>query len=55
MTNQQFKVEYTTNLLPNVIWTIFPNIIMSTNGIFTFTDTNLPPAPNKFYQLLFFP
>jgi len=54
-TNQQFQVEWTTNLLPTITWTIFPNIIMSTNGIFTFTDTNLPPVQSKFYQLLFYP
>ena len=55
VTNQQFQVEWTTNLLPVIFWTTFPDIIQSTNGTFTFTDTNLPPLPNKFYQLLFYP
>jgi len=32
---------------------LFPGIITSTNGLFTFTDTNLPC--HEFYQLILLP
>jgi hypothetical protein len=53
-TNDQFKVEWTTNLTPVIVWTPFPGIITSTNGTFTFTDTNAPLVV-KFYSLLLLP
>jgi subtilisin-like proprotein convertase family protein len=53
-TNDQFQVRWTTNLAPVVIWTLFPNIISSTNGTFLFTDTNAPLVM-KFYQLMLLP
>jgi len=37
-----------------ISWTLFPGIITSTNGLFTFTDTNLPLVM-KFYQLILLP
>ena len=52
-TNDQFQVQWTTNLAPPS-WTVFPDIITSTNGLFNFTDTNAPAAM-KFYQLLLLP
>jgi subtilisin-like proprotein convertase family protein len=51
-TNEQFEVQWTTNLPPS--WTIFPGIITSTNGQFTFLDTNAPFL-TKFYQLILLP
>jgi hypothetical protein len=53
-TNDLFQVEWTTNLAPVVIWTPFPPVITSTNGLFTFTDTNAP-VTMKFYRLLWLP
>jgi subtilisin-like proprotein convertase family protein len=53
-TNDQFRVQSATNLVPPVTWTLFPGIITSTNGLFTFTDTNLPLVM-KFYQLILLP
>ncbi|HEY2328838.1 MAG TPA: DUF642 domain-containing protein [Verrucomicrobiae bacterium] len=57
-TNDQFNVQWTTNLAPPS-WTLFPNnlaplVITSTTGVFTFTDTNLPLVM-KFYRLLLLP
>jgi Regulator of chromosome condensation (RCC1) repeat len=53
-TNQQFQVQWATNFLPPIVWTPFPNIITSTNGVFTFTDTNSTMGM-KFYELLLLP
>lgn len=53
-TNDLFQVRWTTNLAPVITWTLFPNIITSTNGIFLFTDTNAPLLM-KFYQLMLLP
>ena len=58
-TNEQFEIQWATNLLPPVSWTLFPNnlspeIITSTNGIFNFVDTNTPLLM-KFYELILLP
>jgi hypothetical protein len=53
-TNDQFQVQWTTNLTPVINWTLFPNIITSTSGTFMFTDTNAPSLM-KFYQLILLP
>jgi subtilisin-like proprotein convertase family protein len=53
-TNDQFNVQWTTNLAPPAVWTTFPNLITSSTGAFTFTDTNLPLVM-KFYRLLLLP
>jgi hypothetical protein len=52
-TNDIFRVQWTTNLA-DTNWTQFPGIITSTNGIFSFTDTNAPLVI-KFYSLLLLP
>ena len=51
-TNDQFNVRWSTNLVPP--WTPFPDLITSTNGIFSFTDTNAPLLL-KFYELILLP
>jgi hypothetical protein len=51
-TYEQFKVQWATNLPPT--WSVFSNIVSSTNGTFLFTDTNTPLVM-KFYQLMLFP
>jgi hypothetical protein len=53
-TNELFKVQWTTSVFPPILWTQFPNIVSSTTGTFSFTDTN-PPLKVKFYELLLFP
>ena len=53
-TNDQFQVQWTTNLMPVINWFTFPAIFTSTNGMFIFTDTNAPLAV-KFYRLLLLP
>jgi hypothetical protein len=53
-TNDQFQVAWTTNLVPPLVWTPFPGIITSTNGSFSFTDTNAPMLL-KFYELILLP
>jgi hypothetical protein len=54
-TNEQFQVDWTTNLAPPVTWTPFPPPpVTSTNGVFKFVDTNAP-FPMKFYELILLP
>ncbi len=53
-TNDQFNVRWSTNLVPPVAWTPFPDLITSTNGVFSFTDTNAPSLL-KFYELILLP
>jgi len=53
-TNDQFKVEWNTNLASLANWPAFPGIITSTNGTFSFTDTNVPLVL-RFYRLLLLP
>ena len=52
--NDLFQVQWTTNLVPSVIWRTFPQTVSSATGSFTFTDTN-PPTMAKFYRLLWVP
>jgi choice-of-anchor C domain-containing protein len=54
LTNEQFQVQWTTNLVP-INWHLFPNIITSVTGNFSFTDTNTPLLLMKFYQLILLP
>ena len=53
-TNDQFQVQWATNLTPVVNWFTFPDILTSTDGTFNFTDTNAPLVV-KFYRLLLLP
>jgi hypothetical protein len=53
-TNDQFRVEWNSNLASLIGWPQFPDTITSTNGTFTFTDTNAPLVM-KFYRLLLLP
>jgi len=55
-TNQQFQINWTTNLVPPVVWTPFPPPpVTSTNGLFKFVDTNAPFPVMKFYELILLP
>ena len=53
-TNDQFQVAWATNLIPPVAWTPYPGLLTSTNGSFSFTDTNAPLLI-KFYELILLP
>ena len=53
-TNDQFNVRWATNLAPPVNWSLFPGVVTSTNGVFTFMDTNAPLLL-KFYELILLP
>ena len=58
-TNDQFNVRWTTNIVPPQNWTLFsnnimPSVVTSTNGTFTFLDTNAPVLM-KFYDLILLP
>jgi len=53
-TNDVFHVQWTTSLVPVVNWFAFPNLIISSSGLFTFTDTNAPLLM-KFYELILLP
>ena len=53
-TNDQFNVRWATNLASPVTWSLFPGTITSTNGVFSFTDTNTTLLM-KFYDLLLLP
>jgi hypothetical protein len=52
ITNDQFQVRWATNLPPT--WHLFTNLITSTTGTFSFTDTNTALLM-KFYQLILLP
>jgi subtilisin-like proprotein convertase family protein len=58
-TNDQFNLQWTTNLVPVINWTTFSNgvmpiVITSTNGTFSFTDTNAL-FMTEFYRLILLP
>ena len=53
-TNDQFNVRWTTNLVPPINWSLFPDTITSTTGVFSFMDTNAPLLL-KFYELILLP
>ena len=53
-TNDLFQVEWTTDLVPVVVWNVFPRTNSSATGAFSFTDTNTPQG-DKFYRLLWLP
>ncbi len=58
-TNEQFNVQWTTNLAPVINWTTFSNgmspiIITSPTGTFSFTDTNALFMV-EFYRLVLLP
>jgi subtilisin-like proprotein convertase family protein/sugar lactone lactonase YvrE len=53
-TNDIFQVEWTTNQLPGLIWSTFPQTVSSATTSFVFTDTNKPVAM-KLYRLIWLP
>jgi subtilisin-like proprotein convertase family protein len=53
-TNDIFQVEWTTNQLPGLIWSTFPQTVTSATTSFVFTDTNKPVAM-KLYRLIWLP
>jgi hypothetical protein len=59
LTNYQYQVQWTTNLMPAVAWNTISNIVLtSTTGIFTFLDDGSLTGgfgPTKFYRLIIYP
>jgi subtilisin-like proprotein convertase family protein/subtilisin family serine protease len=58
-TNDLFNIRWATNLAPPINWILFSNgvapfVVSSTNGVFSFTDTNTTFLM-KFYQLILLP
>jgi subtilisin-like proprotein convertase family protein len=53
-TNDQFNVGWATNIIPPITWNLFPGTITSTNGTFTFMDTN-GLMLMKCYELILLP
>jgi subtilisin-like proprotein convertase family protein len=53
-TNDQFRVQWATNIVAPITWTLFPGTNTSTTGTFTFLDTNTPLF-TKFYELILLP
>ncbi len=53
-TNDQFEVQWTTNLAPPIVWNLLPGITTSSTGIFSYVDTNTP-VTMKFYELILLP
>jgi len=56
--NQQFQVQWTTNLVPPVAWTTFTNIITSATGNFIFVDDGSQTGglgSARFYRLRSYP
>jgi hypothetical protein len=52
--NELFKVQWTSNLIPPVVWTPFTNVITSGSTHYSFTDTNAALLM-RFYELLLLP
>jgi subtilisin-like proprotein convertase family protein len=48
----RFQLEWTTNISPPIVWTTNANIITSSNGTFTFTDSSSTNSHARFYRLL---
>jgi hypothetical protein len=59
LTNYQYQVQWTTNLLPPAAWNTISNIVLtSTTGVFTFFDDGSLTGgfgPMKFYRLIAWP
>jgi subtilisin-like proprotein convertase family protein len=53
-TNDQFQVQWSTNLASPITWYLLPNIVTSPNGVFAFTDNNTL-LTEKFYELILLP
>ena len=55
---EAFQVQWTTNLMPVIVWNTFPNTVTSTNGVFTFVDDGSQSGGlggMKFYRLILLP
>jgi len=59
LTNYQYQVQWTTSLVPPVMWNTISNIVLtSTTGVFTFFDDGSLTGgfgPLKFYRLIAWP
>ena len=53
LSNLTYTIQASTNLSPIVTWTSLGMFLANSNGIFSFTDTNAPLFPRRFYRALF--
>ncbi|HEY3760952.1 MAG TPA: S8 family serine peptidase [Verrucomicrobiae bacterium] len=52
--NDQFEVQYTTNLASPITWDLLSGIITTNSNVFSYTDTNAL-LTMKFYELILLP
>jgi len=52
--NDEFEVQWTTNLASPITWHLLPGIVNSPSDVFSYTDTNTP-VTMKFYELILLP
>ncbi len=50
--NLVYGVEATTNLTPVIVWSNLGTATGNSAGVFSFTDTNAPLFPSRFYRAL---
>ena len=57
LTNQQYQVQWASDLVPVINWNTFTNIISSTTSQFSFLDdgTQAPLGTLRFYRLRLYP
>lgn len=48
--NLNYTIQATTNLSPVIVWTNLGPVTANSNGVFSFTDTNAPLYPMRFYR-----
>jgi hypothetical protein len=52
--NDQFEVQWTTNLASPITWYLLPGTVTSSSDVFSFTDANAL-ITSKFYDLILLP
>jgi len=52
LSNLAYTIQAATNLSPVIVWSNLGLTIANSNGLFTFTDTNAPLFPMRFYRAL---
>jgi autotransporter-associated beta strand protein len=52
VSNLTYTIQAATNLNPIIQWSNIGTATANSNGVFSFTDTNTPQFPMRFYQIL---
>ncbi len=50
LSNSTYTIEAATNLTPTITWSNLGNALATNGGVFSFTDTNAPLFPIRFYR-----